>query len=53
MCMRLMGTPTIADIKEEHVITKNLPDHFATQPKDNLMNGVYEPLVTAVSKSKL
>ena len=46
MCMRLMGTPTIQDIKPEHVITNNLSDHFATQPADNLMNGVYEPLKT-------
>jgi len=50
MCMRLMGTPTIHDIKPAHVITKNLSDHFAVQPQDNLMNGVYEPLVTQASK---
>jgi len=50
MCMRLMGTPTIQDIKEAHVITKNLSDHFAMQPRDNLMNDVYEPLVTQASK---
>ncbi|GBG30735.1 Peroxisomal S-2-hydroxy-acid oxidase [Hondaea fermentalgiana] len=56
MCMRLMGTPSVAHICEEHVITRNLADHFATQPRDNLLLDTYEPIRTAAAdktKSKL
>lgn len=56
MCMRLMGTPSINHICEEHVITKNLDDHFAMQPRDNLLLDTYEPIRTAgfgKEKSKL
>lgn len=53
MCMRLMGTPTIADIRADHVITRNLADHFAVQPRDNLLNDTYEPLRTAANLAKL
>lgn len=47
-CMRLMGTPTINDISERCVITRNLGDHVGTAPADKLMEAVYEPLWTAV-----
>jgi len=47
MCMRLMGTPAIGHITEDHVLTKNLSDHFAVQPRDNLLNDTYEPIRTA------
>jgi len=49
VCMKLMGTPTIADIKPEMVITRNLPDHFVPIPQDYLSLTTYEQL-TARSK---
>jgi len=52
MHMRLMGTPTIADMKPEMVITKNLADHFAPTPADHLSTRNYSPLTLAVT-SKL
>merc|ERR1712137_983811 len=33
MCMRLMGTPSIKDIRRDMVTTRNLPDHFAMMPQ--------------------
>lgn len=42
--MMLMGTPTIADIKPDMVITKNVADHFAVSPKDYLSTHTYVPL---------
>jgi len=42
--MMLMGTPTIADIKPEMIITKNIADHFAVSPKDYLSTHTYVPL---------
>ena len=62
--MRLMGTPTLDDIKpyadfprkslppasltavlyRNMVITRNLGDHFAPQPKDYLASRTYIPL---------
>mmetsp|Transcript_7033 Transcript_7033/g.22614 ORF Transcript_7033/g.22614 Transcript_7033/m.22614 type:complete len:502 (+) Transcript_7033:58-1563(+) len=50
MCMRLMGTPNVYSITEDHALVRNLPDHFAAQPRDNLLNDTYEPLRTAASK---
>lgn len=44
--MRLMGAPTIADIKPEMVITKNLSDHFVPQPVNHLAQAAYHPLQT-------
>jgi len=46
MVMRLMGTPTLADISSRHVLTRNLADHIASQARDNLMLDTYQPLVT-------
>lgn len=46
MCMGLMGTPTIGDIKREMAITKNLADHFVPVPKDYLRERTYEPLMS-------
>jgi len=44
MCMRLMGTPTIADIQKSHVMTKNLKDHHAVPLPASLPEASYEPL---------
>merc|ERR1712151_334257 len=44
MHMRLMGTPTVADMKPEMVITRNVADHFAFAPSDALSSQVYNPL---------
>jgi L-lactate dehydrogenase (cytochrome) len=46
MHMRLMGTPTIADMKPEMVITRNLADHFVPTPTDHLSRETYDPLRT-------
>merc|ERR1711972_871994 len=47
MVMRLSGTPDVASITEEHVITKNLSDHIVPLPSDNLVQGTYMPLQPA------
>ncbi|TPX35791.1 hypothetical protein SmJEL517_g01894 [Synchytrium microbalum] len=44
MCMRLMGTPTIADITSARVLTKNLESHVGAPPRDVLADAVYDPL---------
>jgi len=44
VCMKLMGTPTIADIRSEMVHTRNIYDHFSAQPKSTLFDNVYVPL---------
>ncbi|KAG5458784.1 MAG: FMN-dependent dehydrogenase-domain-containing protein [Olpidium bornovanus] len=44
MLMRLMGTPTLADIQRSMVCTRSLPFHFAPVPKDYLSSAVYERL---------
>lgn len=44
MVMRLMGTPAIADITEEHVLYNNLTTHVPAQARDNLQFDTYEPL---------
>lgn len=49
-CMRLMGTPTLADIKPEMLNTRNLNDHFAVQAKDYLTSTTYIPLETVKAK---
>jgi len=45
MCMRLMGTPTIADIGPNFCITESLGDH-SNLPRDHLMLDTYQPLKT-------
>jgi L-lactate dehydrogenase (cytochrome) len=47
MCMRLMGTPTLAHITPNHVLTRNISDHFAVQGTDHLAASSYEPLQLA------
>ncbi|MBT8345035.1 MAG: alpha-hydroxy-acid oxidizing protein [Desulfofustis sp.] len=44
MVMRLMGTPSIADITEEHVLYSNLMTHVPAQSRDHLQLDTYEPL---------
>lgn len=44
MVMRLMGTPTIADITEDHVLYNNLMAHIPAQACDHLQLDTYEPL---------
>ena len=54
MVMRLMGTPTVADIGPSHVLTRNLGDHFAAQAGDGLARHTYEPLRTqATPRSRM
>merc|ERR1711862_694558 len=50
MHMRLMGTPTVADMVPEMVITRNVADHFAVMPTDYLSQQVYSPLPLSTSK---
>merc|ERR1712151_1290994 len=47
MVMRLSGTPNIASITEDHVISKNLADHIVPLPTDALSTGTYQPLQPA------
>merc|ERR1712137_983293 len=42
MVMRLSGTPTIASITKDHVITRNLADHIVPLPTDALSTGTYQ-----------
>ena len=44
MVMRLMGTPTITDITEDHVLSGNLVTHTTAQARDHLHLDTYEPL---------
>ena len=44
MVMRLMGTPTLADISEDHVLYSNLMTHVPAQARDHLQLDTYEPL---------
>ena len=43
MAMRLMGTPTLKDIKESSVLTENLNTHIAMVPQDMLQRETYIP----------
>jgi L-lactate dehydrogenase (cytochrome) len=52
MTMRLMGTPTVQDIRSDMVITRNLADHAALVP-DSLSNSVYQPLVPQSAFARL
>merc|ERR1712176_1360070 len=52
MHMRLMGTPTVADMVPKIVITRNVADHFSPAPMDYLSHQVYSPLPLA-TQSKL
>merc|ERR1712078_302083 len=47
MHMRLMGTPTVKDMKPDMVITRNVADHFSPAPTDFLSEQVYSPLPLA------
>merc|ERR1712107_53123 len=47
MVMRLSGTPSIASITPDRVITKNLSDHIVPLPQDNLVQKTYMPLLPA------
>jgi len=44
MVMRLMGTKTIADITEDHVLYSNLMTHIPAQARDHLQLDTYESL---------
>ena len=43
--MRLMGAPSLADLKPEMVNVKSIAAH-GNPPRDNLAEYVYEPLKT-------
>mmetsp|Transcript_17848 Transcript_17848/g.40109 ORF Transcript_17848/g.40109 Transcript_17848/m.40109 type:complete len:514 (+) Transcript_17848:71-1612(+) len=47
MVMRLSGTPNIASITRDHVITRNLADHIVPLPTDHLTHTTYMPLMPA------
>jgi len=51
MHMRLMGTPSIADIRPEMCITRNIADHVVVGPADFLSTQVYQPLPLAARMS--
>jgi L-lactate dehydrogenase (cytochrome) len=51
MCMQLMGTPTLADISKDSVLTRNIHDHFVASPRHNLFSDTYEPLRTEAVRS--
>lgn len=53
MCMRLMGAPTVADIKREMVDIRNIKDHFVANPTDYLAHGAYERMHPRGNWSKL
>lgn len=44
MVMRLMGTPRIADITEDHVLYSDLMTHVPAQARDHLQLDTYESL---------
>lgn len=46
MNMRLMGAPTLADLKPEMICLKSIADHIAPTPRDSLAQYVYQPLRT-------
>jgi L-lactate dehydrogenase (cytochrome) len=48
MVMRLMGTPAITDITEDHVLYTNLMTHVPAQARDHLQLDTYEPLRPAI-----
>merc|ERR1712066_1055071 len=47
MVMRLSGTPDVASITAEHVISRNLSDRIVPLPSDNLTAKTYMPLLPA------
>jgi isopentenyl diphosphate isomerase/L-lactate dehydrogenase-like FMN-dependent dehydrogenase len=52
MTMRLMGTPTLADIKPEMIDTRNLSSHTVPVPADFLQQGTYIPAVTQAQRNR-
>jgi L-lactate dehydrogenase (cytochrome) len=50
MVMRLMGTPTIADVGPDHVVCRNLGDHISTVPRDFLKQDTYRRLRTPAAR---
>lgn len=53
MVMRLMGTPTIADIKPEMVDIRNIKSHSGSFPSDHLALSVYDSMRTRAGAPKL
>ena len=52
MTMRLMGTPTLKDIRAGSVITDNLKSHISMVPADSLQQSTYIPAVTQAQRNK-
>ncbi|KAI9225337.1 MAG: glyoxylate dehydrogenase [Piptocephalis tieghemiana] len=50
MTMRLMGTPTIQDIRPEHVNASMVSVHSSSVPEDSLSRALYQPLKAPQSK---
>lgn len=46
MVMRLMGTPTIADIKPEMVDIRNIKAHAGSFPSDHMALSTYDAMKT-------
>ncbi|KAG2186716.1 hypothetical protein INT44_002942 [Umbelopsis vinacea] len=53
MVMRLMGTPTVADIKPEMIDLRNIKSHVGSIPSDNLALSVYDSMRTRIGGPKL
>jgi len=51
MCMRLMGTPSIKDIRRDMVITRNLKDHFGEMPAASLPEANLLPMKPILSSN--
>jgi len=51
--MRMMGTPTLADITPDMVITKDLSVHSGSTPNDYAFSTLYQPIPIAQATSKL
>ena len=47
VCMMLMGTPTLNDIKPEMIQTNNIFDHFHPSPNNMLRQKIYKPMIPA------
>jgi L-lactate dehydrogenase (cytochrome) len=53
MVMRLMGTPTLRDIKPQMLCTKNLATHVTAVPQDHLSDDIYDHLQPPRLQSKI
>ena len=52
MTMRLMGTPSLRDIKASMIITDHLHSHIAPVPSDFLQRETYIPAITQAQRNR-